>query len=1137
MSNPPLAIYLSECRARRSTGAVTPETSLYGPLEQLLTTVGTMVRPGVRAFMSLKNRDGNMPDGGLFTPDQFDKDDVEAPVGQLPSRGVIECKTPKDDLLAIADSPQVSRYWNQYSQVLVTNYREFVLLGRDDAGQRVRYEHFVLADSERAFWTADAAALVATLEAPFLDFLKRCLLRPAPISEPKDVAWFLASYARDAKSRMERAGNVPALLNVQRALEQALGLSFETAKEEEGRRFFRSTLVQTLFYGVFSAWVLWHRSHPTPSDRFDWEKAAKYLRVPVLRKLFHELAEPGKLVEWKLEEVLNWAGDVLNRVDRAAFFSRFHDTEAVQYFYEPFLEQFDPELRKQLGVWYTPPEIVKYMVGRVDQILRDDLGREDGLADESVYVLDPCCGTGAYLVEVLRRIEATMTEQGVGPIRASKLKKAVTERIFGFELLPAPFVVAHLQIGLLLQEVGAEFHEVDERAGIYLTNSLTGWDPKIDATKSIFEEFNKEREAAELVKRKKPILVILGNPPYNGYAGIAVAEERALSDTYRWKFGDPEDLKPQGQGLNDLYIRFFRMAERCILGGEASEGVVSFISNYSWLDGLSFPLMRQKYLEGFDTIWIDDLHGNRIVSEYAPDGRTSETVFALQGKSPGIRIGTAIATMVRKTKHKPPAKVLFRDWQQAKAQERRAALLESLAEKNRKKNYTPVVPIRELGLPFRPMITTAGYLKWPLLPDLYPTYFNGVQTSRDDVVVDIDKSPLEERIKDYFDKSVSDVEMRRISPRAMEETQRFQAVETRRKLQQRGYLPSNIMKFAYRPMDTRWLYWEPETKLLDEKRAEYVPHTFPTNVWFSAVQQNRKDYDPPVIHKILGCRHLIERGANVFPMLLKEDTNGHSLFGDTGRVCHELGDHCVNLTDPAVDYLEVRGKIKATPSLFFHTMAVLHAPQYAVENKDALRQVWPRVPLPNDAKLLKTSGILGQQIAALLDTDKPVNGVTTGKVRAELRLLGDPSCVGGGRFHAETDFAVTAHWGTAGKGGICMPSTGKAIEREYTVAERASLGDGIALLGETTFDIYLNERAYWQNVPSRVWTYTLGGYQVLKKWLSYREFALLGRPLGIDEVEYVQHVVRRIAALRLMGPELDANYASVKADLYEWPSG
>src|SRR5205807_4780312 len=141
-------------------------------------------------------------------------------------------------------------------------------------------------------------------------------------------AWFLASYARDAKSRVERAADLPALDTVRKAMEQALGVSFEDRKDpDKGVRFFRSTLVQTLFYGVFSAWVLWHRAGPKPGERFDWEKAAKYLRVPVLRKLFHELADPGKLQDWKLDEVLGWAGDVLNRVDRPRFFQKFNDAE------------------------------------------------------------------------------------------------------------------------------------------------------------------------------------------------------------------------------------------------------------------------------------------------------------------------------------------------------------------------------------------------------------------------------------------------------------------------------------------------------------------------------------------------------------------------------------------------------------------------------------------------------------------------------------------------------------------------------------------------------------------------------------------------------------------------------------------
>ena len=533
----PLAAYLADCRARRGTGAVTPETSLYAPLETLIAAAGDGLKPRVRCFMSLKNQGGNMPDGGLFTPDQIAKGTDEPPVGQAPSRGVIECKKPKDDLLALADSEQVSRYWDMSNQVLVTNYREFLLVGRDEAGNRVRYEHFKLVESEKAFWTADAAKLTAELGDPFLDFLKRCLMRPAPVTDPKDVAWFLASYAREAKARIERASDLPALTTVRKALEQALGVSFEDSKDpEKGLRFFRSTLVQTLFYGVFSAWVLWHRAKPRVGELYDWKLATWYLQVPVIRKLFNELAEPGKLKEWKLDEVLGWAGDVLNRVVREEFFKRFRDAEAVQYFYEPFLEQFDPDLRKQLGVWYTPPEIVKYMVARVDQVLKDKngLNRPRGLADENVIVLDPCCGTGAYLAEVLRRINATLTEESPDDeLNSMKLIEAATTRVLGFELLPAPFVVAHLQVGLLFRELGIALPET-LRAAIYLTNALTGWEPpKGPKQLVLFDEFQKERDLADRVKQSKKILVILGNPPYNGFAGVAVHEERALSDGYR----------------------------------------------------------------------------------------------------------------------------------------------------------------------------------------------------------------------------------------------------------------------------------------------------------------------------------------------------------------------------------------------------------------------------------------------------------------------------------------------------------------------------------------------------------------------------------------------------------------------------
>jgi hypothetical protein len=382
----PLKTYLTELLVIRSTGTNTPETSFYGPLANLLNVVGQTLKPRVRCVMGLKNQGAGMPDGGLYTPDQFQRGADEPLAGQAPARGVIECKKVKDDAGVTADSVQVAGYLGKYRQVLVTNYRDFLLMAQDDAGRPVKSEPYYLAPSEKEFWEAAAHsdALVLAHGDRFLDYLQRVMLHAAKLTDPKDVAWFLASYARDARARME-AVDTSDLAAPRTALEQGLGLRFEGPK---GEHFFRSTLVQTLFYGVFSAWVLWQRDPSRPGKDFDWEKAQNYLHVPILHKLFHDLADRKKLKRWQLAEVLDWTAGVLNRVNPGVFFDKFKDAEAVQYFYEPFLEAFDPELRKQLGVWYTPPEIVRYMVARVDAVLRDELGRPDGLADPNVYVLD-----------------------------------------------------------------------------------------------------------------------------------------------------------------------------------------------------------------------------------------------------------------------------------------------------------------------------------------------------------------------------------------------------------------------------------------------------------------------------------------------------------------------------------------------------------------------------------------------------------------------------------------------------------------------------------------------------------------------------------------------------------------------------
>ena len=230
----------------------------------------------------------------------------------------------------------------------------------------------------------------------------------------------------------------------------------------------------------------------------------------------------------------------------------------------------------------------------MDKALKDDLGIADGLAADNVYVLDPCCGTGAYLAEVLRCIAVNLKGRGLGALAGAQVKQAALNRVFGFEIMPAPFVVAHLQVGLTMQDLDAPLaDDGNERAGVFLTNALTGWEPH--TTKPLpFPELEEERDRAEKVKQATPILVILGNPPYNGFAGMAVDEERELSDAYRVT---KRVQRPEGHGLNDPYVRFFRMAERRI-AEKTGQGVVCFISNYSWLDGLSFTGMRGAVLGG-----------------------------------------------------------------------------------------------------------------------------------------------------------------------------------------------------------------------------------------------------------------------------------------------------------------------------------------------------------------------------------------------------------------------------------------------------------------------------------------------------------------------------------------------------------
>ena len=565
--------------------------------------------------------------------------------------------------------------------------------------------------------------------------------------------------------------------------------------------------------------------------------------------------------------------------------------------------------------------------------------------------------------------------------------------------------------------------------------------------------------------------------------------------------------RPEGQGLNDLYVRFFRMAERRI-AEKTGRGVVCFISNYSWLDGLSFTGMRERYLDAFDAVRIDCLNGDKYkTGKVAPDGSPDPSIFSTGGDPVGIQVGTAIVTLVRKADHAPAGEIGFRHlWGRAKRAE-----LTATAEAEPSALYDRIEPVLPLGLPFVRTAVSEGWFDWPALPDLFPVSFPGVQTKRDSFLIDIDLDRLRERITDYFDPDVSHEEIARRYPVAMKSSSGFVVRDARlvrdALLARGGPTDAGFVRYAYRPFDNRWLYWDAGRGLLGRPSSEYRPQAFEGNLLIEAREREaREDFSRGTL--IRGLADNFGNGfSNFFPMWLRD---GIGSDGNSSRR--------PNLSGTAQRYLDRLGM--GVEDLFHYILATLHDSAYREANSGALRMEWPRIPLPGwpdgkgegVAEALTWSAVRGRELARLLDPDTPAPGVTQGMLRPEIAAVAVPATIDG-RNIAGDYFALKAGWGHYGAGDAVMPGQGRVVQRPYTPEERIALGNALLVPGETTFDIYLNGRAYWRNIPPAVWTYRLGGYQVLKKWLSYREHSILDRPLSPEEVQHFTDTARRIGAI------------------------
>jgi predicted helicase len=550
--------------------------------------------------------------------------------------GYIEAKDVGKNLSDIERDEQLGRYRDSLANLVLTDYLEFRWYL--DGELRLKAELPRPGRDGRIRWNEDAASGVTQL-------LQQFLQSDIPLkSTPADLATRMAGLARLIRQLIAQTfkaeGEAGELHGQLEAFRRVLIDSLTTDQ-------FADMYAQTLAYGLFAA-----RCH-APAAGFSRQHAASALPKtnPFLRKLFNTIAGPD------LDERIAWAVDqlavLLSRADMAAiledFGRRTRREDPVVHFYETFLAAYDPKMREARGVYYTPEPVVGYIVRSVDALLKREFRLKEGLAhagkiklsrpkakgkgNESfethrLQILDPATGTGTFLYAVIQKIREHFDgNAGAWP---GYVAEHLLPRLFGFELLMAPYAVAHMKLGIELEQSLYDFAS-DRRLGVYLTNSLEEAHELSDLP--LFRQWlADESRAAGNVKRDAPVMVVLGNPPYSGHSENKGKWIEDLMSDYKQS---AELKKPaQAKWLSDDYVKFIRFAQWRI--EQTGHGILAFVTNHGYLDNPTFMDMRRSLMQSFDVLYLLDLHGNSKKKEKTPDGGKDKNVFDIQQ---GVAIG------------------------------------------------------------------------------------------------------------------------------------------------------------------------------------------------------------------------------------------------------------------------------------------------------------------------------------------------------------------------------------------------------------------------------------------------------------------------------------------------------------------
>jgi predicted helicase len=870
--------------------------------------------------------------------------------------GYVEAKDVGLNLDQVEKTEQLQRYLEAFPNLVLTNYLEFRWYVN---GKRRQKE--VLADRHENKLQVKTANKIAALLDQFLNYTGEI------ISSPEDLARQMARLTKAIRlatsTALEEEDKNGELHQLKQGFSEVLLPDLNDAD-------FADMYAQTISYGLFAARV-GHAQNPE-GETFTRRTAGTYIPAtnPFLKRLFNTIVETDAVsqIDWAIDDLVQLLSQVEMDSILENFGRRTRQEDPVVHFYETFLAAYNAALRKSRGVYYTPEPVVSFIVRSVDAILKDRFDLPLGLADNAkdpntqkprVQILDPATGTGTFLYEVVKQIYRNLEEIGMANQWDSYVRDNLLNRLFGFELLMAPYAIAHLKLGLELQELGYQF-QGKQRLGIYLTNTL---DEALKKSEILFGQFvAQEANEASIVKRDTPVMVVLGNPPYSGHSANKSEWISGLVHDYYYVNGLP--LGEQNpKYLQDDYVKFIRFGQWRV--SETGYGVLAFITNHGYLDNPTFRGMRQNLMQTFTDIYILDLHGNSKKKEVSPDGSPDQNVFDIQQ---GVSIGIFI---------KEPGKTGLATVHHAELWGDRTTkyqtLNQSCIDDVDWKAITPQLPFY-LFCPQNTDLLAEYNAGWKIT-EIMPVNSTGVKTHRDHFVFDFDLSELRKRIEKFRDLSIADQEISEMYE--LPDTRDWKLSKRRRLLKSNSDWESHFTQCLYRPFDWRAYYHHED--VVELPRNEVMDHmVLGDNLGLVFMRQValQDEYS-----HFLATRNTVDNRAfysnkgtmALAPLYLHPDTN------NSQKSIFENSQIEPNVSQAFFDAIQEKlGYIPTPEAIFYYIYAIFHSPTYRQRYAEFLKGDFPRVPLTGNDQLFKDLGIKGQALVDLhLMKSKKLNKLIT----------------------------------------------------------------------------------------------------------------------------------------------------------------